>query len=375
MMKFHRPNSQDMRTGNLQQRYLWGPAVDQILAEENVDNGADETVQWTLTDHLNTVRDIAKYDPGSDMTTVVNHLIYDAFGRVTSESNPTIDSLFVFTGKPFDSDTQLQNNLNRWYDGRVGRWLSEDPIGFAGRDGNLCRYIQNSPTGAVDPSGLRGPSAPPLPVRPGPWPVRPGVPPREPLPRPRPTPPGMPDLNWPPTYPPLNSGETPPSYTPLPPGWDEGPGPSLRPAPGTPEWEAYAKRCWEVHKRREFCAKLHDEFYKPLQILGANYRDESDCAKVARKCSAIYWEVQGRKAYLEALCDYVLPGSVKIGSEKQEANHRIELANKQRALDNCWNHYRRLGCGEPPTPTPYRDLLGRDPFAPRPLPGIPPMWW
>ena len=60
--------------------------ADQILPEENVDNGADETVQWTLTDHLNTVRDIAKYDPGSDMTTVVNHLIYDAFGRGTSES-------------------------------------------------------------------------------------------------------------------------------------------------------------------------------------------------------------------------------------------------------------------------------------------------
>jgi len=76
-----------MRTGNLQQRYLWGPAVDQILAEENVDNGADETVQWTLTDHLNTVRDIAKYDPGSDMTTVVNHLIYDVFRRVAGASD------------------------------------------------------------------------------------------------------------------------------------------------------------------------------------------------------------------------------------------------------------------------------------------------
>ena len=47
----------------------------EILAEENGDNGSDETVQWTLTDHLNTVRDIAKYDSGSDMTTVVNHLI------------------------------------------------------------------------------------------------------------------------------------------------------------------------------------------------------------------------------------------------------------------------------------------------------------
>jgi len=133
------------------------------LAEENVDNGSDETVQWTLTDRLNTVRDIAKYDPGSDITTVVNHLIYDAFGRVTSESNPTIDSLFLFTAsscdsdtqlqRPFDSDTQLQNNFNRWYDFRVGRWLSEDPIGFAGGDGNLYRYCNNSPITARDPNG------------------------------------------------------------------------------------------------------------------------------------------------------------------------------------------------------------------------------
>jgi RHS repeat-associated protein len=126
------------------------------LAEEAVLSGADETVQWTLTDHLNTVRDIAKYDSGSDMTTVVNHLIYDAFGRVTSESNSTIDSLFLFTGRPFDSDTQLQNNLNRWYDARVGRWLSEDPIGFAAGDGNLYRYVGNSPVSRRDPIGENG---------------------------------------------------------------------------------------------------------------------------------------------------------------------------------------------------------------------------
>jgi hypothetical protein len=80
-------NWQNMQVGHLRQRYLWGSAVDQILAEENVDNGSNETVQWTLTDHLNTVRDIAKYNSGSDMTTVVNHLIYDAFGRDTGESN------------------------------------------------------------------------------------------------------------------------------------------------------------------------------------------------------------------------------------------------------------------------------------------------
>ncbi len=121
------------------------------------------------------------------MTTVVNHLIYDTFGKVTSESNPATrdvfffdncpflvsNSLLLFPGGPFDSDTQLQNNLNRWYDAHVGRWLSEDPIGFAGGDGNLYRYVGNSVLHAIDPVGhwrwpwnWGKPSRPPVPVEP-----------------------------------------------------------------------------------------------------------------------------------------------------------------------------------------------------------------
>ena len=69
-------------------------------------------------------------------------------------TNPAVDSLFLFTARPFDPDTQLQNNLNRWYDARVGRWLSEDPIGFAAGDGNLYRYVANSPAFSTDTTGL-----------------------------------------------------------------------------------------------------------------------------------------------------------------------------------------------------------------------------
>jgi hypothetical protein len=42
----------------------------------------------------------------------------------------------------------------RYYDARVGRFLSEDPIGFAGGDVNLYRYVGNSPINYTDPSGL-----------------------------------------------------------------------------------------------------------------------------------------------------------------------------------------------------------------------------
>lgn len=47
------------RIGHLRQRYLWAPAVDELLGEEAVDGGTADLVQWTLTEHLSTVRDIA----------------------------------------------------------------------------------------------------------------------------------------------------------------------------------------------------------------------------------------------------------------------------------------------------------------------------
>lgn len=41
------------------------------------------------------------------------------------------------------------------YDPSIGRWLSEDPLGFEAGDSNLYRYVGNGPTNATDPSGLR----------------------------------------------------------------------------------------------------------------------------------------------------------------------------------------------------------------------------
>ncbi|MBI2807731.1 MAG: hypothetical protein HYX68_22345 [Planctomycetes bacterium] len=40
------------------------------------------------------------------------------------------------------------------YDPTIGRWISEDPIEFAGGDTNLYRYVNNGPTYRTDPSGL-----------------------------------------------------------------------------------------------------------------------------------------------------------------------------------------------------------------------------
>jgi len=147
----------DDAQGNAQltHRYLWGPAVDQILADEEINDLATEgTILWPLTDHLGTVRDLAQYDAATATTTITNHRVFNAFGQLISQTNAAVDHLFGFTGRAQDESTGLQNNLNRWYDAKTGQWLSQDPTGFRGGDTNLRRYVRNSPTEFIDPFGL-----------------------------------------------------------------------------------------------------------------------------------------------------------------------------------------------------------------------------
>jgi RHS repeat-associated protein len=87
--------------------------------------------------------------------------VFSAYGELESQTNPTtntaaaVNCLFAYTGRPLDQATGLQNNDNRWYNAIIGRWLSQDPIGFGGGDANLYRYCGNSSINWIDPSGLR----------------------------------------------------------------------------------------------------------------------------------------------------------------------------------------------------------------------------
>ncbi len=152
-LQFDKTGTGDLAAADLSHRYTWGPLVDQILADEQVTSlETAGSMLWPLCDHLNTVRDIASYNSGTDTTTVANHRVYNAFGKLISETNSSVTCLFYFTARPLDLSTFLQNNLHRWYDPAVGRWLSEDHIWD---DDNPYRYVGNNPTNAVDPSGKR----------------------------------------------------------------------------------------------------------------------------------------------------------------------------------------------------------------------------
>jgi RHS repeat-associated protein len=73
---------------------------------------------------------------------------------LTAESQSTVDEIFAYTGKYFDEVTKLSNHLNRWLDPNLGKWVSEDPIGFAGGLANLQSYVGSAVTNVVDSNGL-----------------------------------------------------------------------------------------------------------------------------------------------------------------------------------------------------------------------------
>ena len=162
-LEFDGAGSTDLARGNLSHRYLWAPGVDQLLADEQLyaatSGGGYNLARagkifWALTDQLGTVRDLAQYNATTDVTTIADHRVYDAFGKLSSESNAAVDCLFGFTGQAFDAETGLASYRARWYDPGTGRFLGEDPLSFAAGDVNLYRYVGNDPLNFTDPSGM-----------------------------------------------------------------------------------------------------------------------------------------------------------------------------------------------------------------------------
>lgn len=102
------------------------------------------TAKYFLTDHLGSTN--ALTDASGAITESAN---YDSFGNATG----SLSTRYQFTGREFDNFTGLHFYRARWYDANLGRFLSEDPIGFAGGDVNLYGYVRNSPLNLTDPTG------------------------------------------------------------------------------------------------------------------------------------------------------------------------------------------------------------------------------
>ncbi|MGH7303818.1 MAG: RHS repeat-associated core domain-containing protein, partial [Candidatus Rokuibacteriota bacterium] len=120
---------------------LTGLGVDDFLLRI----GAGSTAML-LTDALGSV--LATTDAAGG---VQSELTYEPFGA-TEGSAPA--PAYRFTGREQDDLTPLYYYRARYYHPDLQRFVSEDPIEFAGGDINLYSYVLNQPTGRRDPSGM-----------------------------------------------------------------------------------------------------------------------------------------------------------------------------------------------------------------------------
>jgi RHS repeat-associated protein len=79
---------------------------------------------------------------------------YEPFGRTTFSGSGSTN-LYRFTGREIDA-SGLYFMRARYYNPVLQRFLSPDPMGFAGGSMNLYSYAGNSPTNLIDPLGLVG---------------------------------------------------------------------------------------------------------------------------------------------------------------------------------------------------------------------------
>ena len=138
-------------SGSLTERYLTGAGVvngavtDQLLTRTS----ASGVTAWYLTDKLGSVRDIV-----NTSGTSLDHVVYDSYGNIVTETNATNGDRFKYAGMEYDSATGQNYDRARYYNKAIGRFMTQDPMGFAATDSDLYRYVGNGPSNSTDPSGL-----------------------------------------------------------------------------------------------------------------------------------------------------------------------------------------------------------------------------
>lgn len=123
-------------------KYVYGPGIDEPLAQED---GAGVLSYF----HADGLGSIVKTTNSAGA--VIASRQYDAFGDL--ELGTT--NGFSFTGREWDSEMGLYYHRARYYDPKIGRFLSEDPIRFNGGI-NFYAYVSNNPVNSKDPFGLVG---------------------------------------------------------------------------------------------------------------------------------------------------------------------------------------------------------------------------
>jgi RHS repeat-associated protein len=147
--------------GSTTMQYVWSPVyIDaMILRDRDTDaNGSLDERLWVQQDANFNVTALVN---GSG--SVVERYAYDPFGLAAiydaswgSRSSSSYAWVYLHQGLRYDDTATAYDNRRRWYDPALGRFMQNDPIGYAAGDVNLYRYVANDPVWRRDPEGLGG---------------------------------------------------------------------------------------------------------------------------------------------------------------------------------------------------------------------------
>jgi RHS repeat-associated protein len=129
-------------SGNVLARYNQGPSIDEPISELR-----GSTTSFYQMDFLGSITSLS-----NSAGALANTYTYDSFGKLNASAG-TLTNPFQFTGREFDPETGIYNYRMRYYDQNTGRFLSEDPIRWAGGT-DFYHYADGNPVSEVDPMGL-----------------------------------------------------------------------------------------------------------------------------------------------------------------------------------------------------------------------------
>ncbi len=128
--------------------YIYGPVLLYEIEESASGSNPANAARFYHYDHLGSTIALS-----NDAGQPVARANYSAYG-VTINTSGTLDTPFQWQGA-FGVQTDpngLHNMRARYYHAYLGRFLSEDPLGFAGGS-NFYAYCNGDPISRVDPSG------------------------------------------------------------------------------------------------------------------------------------------------------------------------------------------------------------------------------
>jgi RHS repeat-associated protein len=121
-------------------KYVHGRGFDEPLARED----SAGALTYFHTDGLGSIVKLT-----NQAGAVAHEYRYDAWGSVEAGAN---EPGYAFTGREWDPGTGLYYYRARYYDPKIGRFISEDPARFRGGP-NPYSYVFNNPVIFADPHG------------------------------------------------------------------------------------------------------------------------------------------------------------------------------------------------------------------------------